>query len=92
LPNFDDAEIAVVNDQLYALGGVYEKNGEYYSVNEQYTPVGYGTPDQSTPTPSPSPDVQTPESFSIATVVIVAGVSVAILGVSLLIYLKKRGH
>ena len=38
LQNLDDAEIAVVNDQLYALGGVYEQNGQYYSVNEQYTP------------------------------------------------------
>jgi len=56
LTNFDDAEIAVVNDQLYALGGVYkDENGNVYSVNEQYTPIGYGTPEQFPQSPSPEP-------------------------------------
>lgn len=92
MPNFDDAEIAVVNDQLYALGGVYENNGEYYSVNEQYTPVGYGTPDPSTPTPSLVPEDQIPESFPTTSVEIVLGVLVVVLSVSLLFYLKKGNH
>jgi hypothetical protein len=49
LTNFDDAELVVVNDQIYALGGVYENDGASYSVNEQYTPIGYGTSEPSTP-------------------------------------------
>ena len=53
-------------------------------------PIGYGTPDPSTP--SPSPEIQESESFPITSVEIVAGVSVAIFSVSLLIYLKKRNH
>jgi hypothetical protein len=42
LENFDDVVVAVVDDQLYAMGGIYlGKDGNTYSVNEQYTPVGY---------------------------------------------------
>jgi hypothetical protein len=33
--------LAVVNDVLYAIGGL--SGDEYLNVNEQYTPVGYGT-------------------------------------------------
>jgi len=48
--------IAVVNDTLYVIGGhTYSiPLGNYApsAVNEQYTPIGYGTPD---PAPSPSP-------------------------------------
>jgi N-acetylneuraminic acid mutarotase len=91
LKNFDDAEIAVVNDQLYALGGVYEdEDGNGYSVNKQYTPIGYGTPDLSTP--SPSPENQEPEPFPTTLVATASGASVAAVIVGLLIYLKKRNH
>jgi len=41
LTNFADAEVAVYNDQLYAIGGVYAEGDSLYSVNEQYTPIGY---------------------------------------------------
>jgi len=42
LENFDDVIVAVVNDQLYAMGGIYwGEDGNTYSVNEQYTPIGY---------------------------------------------------
>lgn len=42
LENFDDVVIAVVNDQLYAMGGIYlGEDGNTHSVNEQYTPIGY---------------------------------------------------
>jgi N-acetylneuraminic acid mutarotase len=42
LKNFDDVVVAVVNDQLYAMGGIYlGEDGNTYSVNEQYTPIGY---------------------------------------------------
>jgi len=36
--------VAVVNDRIYALGGVTGPStsmGPYYAVNEQYTPIGY---------------------------------------------------
>jgi N-acetylneuraminic acid mutarotase len=42
MENFDDVVVAVVNDQLYAIGGIYEgEDGSRYSVNDQYTPIGY---------------------------------------------------
>ena len=88
LTNFDDAELVTVNDQLYALGGIYQHNGQYYSVNEQYTPMGYGTPDPSTPTSAASPKVQTVESFPSVMVAVV--VIVASFGIGALAYLKKR--
>jgi N-acetylneuraminic acid mutarotase len=88
LTNFADAEIAVVNDQLYALGGVYkDANGNGYSVNEQYTPIGYGTPDLSTPSPSPKPEQNNPFP---TTLVIASVIAVAVLGGGLLVYFKKR--
>jgi hypothetical protein len=88
LTNFADAEIAVVNDQLYALGGVYEEaNGNYYSVSEQYTPIGYGTPDLPTPSPSPEPE----QTNSFPTELVIASIATVILvGAGLLVYFKKR--
>jgi N-acetylneuraminic acid mutarotase len=42
LENFDDVVIAVLDDQLYAMGGIYwGEDGNTCSVNEQYTPIGY---------------------------------------------------
>jgi hypothetical protein len=88
LTNFADAEIAVVNDQLYALGGVYEdENGNGYSVNEQYTPIGYGTPDLSTPSPSPKPEQNNPFPTGL---VIASTAAVILVGAGLLLYFKKR--
>jgi N-acetylneuraminic acid mutarotase len=48
------AAIAVVNDQIYVIGGY---TGIYWATgaNERYTPFGYGTPDPSYVSPSPSP-------------------------------------
>jgi N-acetylneuraminic acid mutarotase len=88
LTNFDDAEIAVVNDQLYALGGVYEdENGNGYSVNEQYTPIGYGTPDLSTPSPSPKPEQNNPFPTGL---VIASTAAIILVGAGLLLYFKRR--
>jgi N-acetylneuraminic acid mutarotase len=53
--------VAVLNDTLYAIGGhTYTWPGYYapVAVNEQYTPVGYGTPD---PSYVPPTDATTPE-------------------------------
>jgi N-acetylneuraminic acid mutarotase len=88
LTNFADAEIAVVNDQLYALGGVYQDaNGNRYSVNEQYTPIGYGTPDLPTPSPSPEPEQNNP----FPTELVIASIATVILvGAGLLVHFKKR--
>jgi N-acetylneuraminic acid mutarotase len=58
-----DFEVAVVNDKLYAVGGYTfddsPSSGHVTAsaVNEQYTPIGYGTPD---PTYAP-PDNTVPE-------------------------------
>jgi len=55
--------VAVVNDKLYAIGGTvrkYEPLGDVIytatpsAVNEQYTPIGYGTPDPSYVPPNES--------------------------------------
>lgn len=89
LTNFDDAELIAVNDQIYALGGVYENDGASYSINEQYTPIGYGTSEPSTPTPS-IPANQAGEPFPTTLVVAVVAVSLAVLIGGLLMYFKKR--
>jgi N-acetylneuraminic acid mutarotase len=93
LTNFADAEIAVVNDQLYALGGVYQdENGNYYSVSEQYTPIGYGT-DLPTPSPSPSPSQEPEQTNPFPTELVIASIAtVIIVCVGLLVYFKKRKH
>jgi N-acetylneuraminic acid mutarotase len=54
------AGVAVVDDLCYVIGG---RTGQWgymtfmypSTLNEQYTPIGYGTPDVPTPSPSPSP-------------------------------------
>jgi N-acetylneuraminic acid mutarotase len=54
--------VAVVNDKLYVIGGQFAtENNESYvykAENEQYTPIGYGTPDPSyVPPDSTAPEV-----------------------------------
>jgi N-acetylneuraminic acid mutarotase len=90
------AGIAVVNDQLYVIGGMSYpipsmklSYFELHATNEQYTPVGYGA----TPTPSPSPiPTATPKPVSAQVIVAVsiAVVAVATVSVALIIYWKKR--
>jgi N-acetylneuraminic acid mutarotase/DNA-binding transcriptional ArsR family regulator len=88
LTNFDDAEIAVVNDQLYALGGVYkDENGNVYSVNEQYTPIGYGTPEQFPQSPSPEPQS---EPFPVVPALTASVAALVLVSVAALVYFKKR--
>jgi N-acetylneuraminic acid mutarotase len=41
LENFDDVNLAVLNDQIYAMGGVFAEDESRYSINYQYAPFGY---------------------------------------------------
>jgi N-acetylneuraminic acid mutarotase len=76
-------KVAVVDDVLYAIGGVENlmANPEGYSTQIlQYIPLGYGTlPPESEPEPFPT-------SLVIATSV----ASVTVVGIGLQVYLKKR--
>ncbi|MCJ7559382.1 hypothetical protein MUO79_02030 [Candidatus Bathyarchaeota archaeon] len=68
--------VAVVNDRLYAIGGITVKyvgfdrqfeTGEmyedtFYATNEQYAPFGYGTPDPSYDGAAPEIAVASPEN------------------------------
>jgi N-acetylneuraminic acid mutarotase len=50
--------MTVLNDQLYVMGGApFFAIGPYCYENEQYTPIGYGTPEPGTPEPSASPQL-----------------------------------
>ena len=65
LTNRGDLGVAVLIDTLHAIGGstchylypddTFGVSVAEYAVNEQYTPLGYGTPDPSYQSPSPSP-------------------------------------
>jgi hypothetical protein len=70
-----DFGVAVVNDMLYVIGGIVRRYPITFSwglyddtptaVNEQYTPVGYGTPDPSYVPPDsimPEISVMSPEN------------------------------
>ena len=82
--------LAVVDDTIYAIGGspIYIS---FTSVNEQYYPFGYGTPDLTT-TPSPlaspfsTPAVPEYPSLIILTLLITITVP------ALLVYFKKHKH
>jgi len=67
--------VAVVNDTLYAIGGrsyhfafpddTAGVSVTQYATNEQYVPIGYGTPDPApSPSPSPSPSASPSPSSS----------------------------
>jgi hypothetical protein len=84
--------IAVVDDKLYAIGGsTYEDSGLHVphmpsAVNEQYTPIGYGTVPVDNNQPAPFPiRLAVAVAFVIAALLLVAAV-----GVGLSAYLKKR--
>ncbi len=53
--------VAVVNDLLYAIGGIYTTSfSSFYAVNEQYTPFGFwGSPPETTP---PTISIVSPEN------------------------------
>ncbi|MGD6807899.1 MAG: Kelch repeat-containing protein [Candidatus Bathyarchaeia archaeon] len=78
--------VAVIEDKLYAIGGyTYESSGihvthEPSAINEQYTPLCYGTP---TPTASP-------HSSEFFWTVLIALLVVAVVIAAIAIYLKKH--
>jgi N-acetylneuraminic acid mutarotase len=82
--------VAVANDKIYAFAGrkalVFSPD---LTVNEEYTPFGYGTPDishaKSTSTTTPT---AAPEFFSVA-IVIIALIIVVILALTLLYNRRK---
>jgi N-acetylneuraminic acid mutarotase len=93
--------VAVINDVLYAIGGTVSLWDSTAAV-EQYTPIGYGTPDPSyvpssptpfnEPTSTPTTEPQQPEPFPTTLVVATSVAAVATVGVGLLVYFKKRKH
>ncbi len=92
------AGVAVLNDEFYVIGGIFAPYEGYIvmtnsaATNEQYTPIGYGTPDQS-PSQTPAPSLEPKQTESFQTTLVVASVlSMAVIGVGLLVYFKKRGR
>jgi hypothetical protein len=82
-----DLALAVVNDQIYAIGGTsnyilpgQEANAE----NEMYTPIGYRT--------GAEEDDNTPEPFPSVPITIALAATVVVVGAGLLVYLKKRSR
>jgi len=85
----DGLAVAVVNNTVYAIGGVGGNimlSGEGYAENEAYTPI-VDQPPSSSPSQTPLP---TQESFPILTVVAISTVAVVVIGFGLLVYHKKR--
>lgn len=86
------AAVAVVEDRFYVIGGA---TGFYWNTdaNQQYTPLGYGTPDitYQTKEPEPSstiviPDQEISFSFTIAVILLLVVVTM----VSLFVYYKRK--
>jgi N-acetylneuraminic acid mutarotase len=70
--------VAVVNDTLYVIGGhTYSLPGDYapIAVNEQYTPIGYGTPDSAYQSPSPLPIYAAAASAAAIIIIIITAVA-----------------
>ena len=90
-----DFGVAVVNDELYAIGGWREGFKPPSVANEKYTPSEYGTPESFTPSPSQpssSEPTSTPDPASPfpTTLVVSFLVTLAVIGVGLYAYFKKR--
>jgi len=90
--------VAIVDDVLYALGGnsaigsgtmKYPISGGPYDTNELYTPAGYNP--APSPESSPSPEPIDKEPFP-TTLVVASVITVAAVGIGLLVYFKKRKH
>ena len=81
--------VAVVNDTLFAIGGhTYSFPGSFApsAVNEQYTPIGYGTPD---PKYQPPSQPQTPVELIYVTAAIVGATATTII-IAVALYKRRR--
>jgi N-acetylneuraminic acid mutarotase len=96
MPDFRvDFGVAVINDKLYAVGGyVVDKLFNSYIINaknEQYTPIGYGTPNPSlSPSPTTTPPNPVPEPYPVAPIATAFVATVILVSAVLLVYFKKR--
>jgi len=103
--NRTDFGVAVINDTLYAIGGViltysYDATGKYIqssdttltSINEQYIPLGYGT---ILPSPTANPSAHSGsvnQSISTEFIAIIVAITIILL-IALFIYkMKKNNH
>lgn len=85
--NFD---VAVVNDELYAISGSQANIAPPSVTNEKYTPADHESPTSPTPSPSPSQEPTLPtEPFTIALVAVVS-VSAVVVGAGLLLCRRRR--
>jgi N-acetylneuraminic acid mutarotase len=85
--------VAVVNDSLYAIGGVLGWFEPVTALNEQYTPFGYGTETSPSPSPSfssPSENNTEPLNTGVVTVIVVAAVVVVLSAIALIIRRKSK--
>lgn len=76
--------VAVVDDMIYAIGGSNTKPGAtgVSASNDQYVPIGYGTiPESAQPTPN---------VLEIAVAVFSAAVVLTIIGITIIMYFKRR--
>lgn len=84
--------VAVINDTLYVIGGHYFRSSS--AANEQYIPLGYGTPDPTypspTPSPSPSPSPTPTLSPSPSPIIIIIGLAALAVVIGLLVYFSKH--
>ena len=82
--------VAVIDDRLYAIGGGNGVNSYFSGANEEYTPIGYRTPDiphESSPYPTDEPSNIT---TSLLIFVIAATATAVVVGAGLIIYFKRR--
>ena len=86
-------DVANIDDRLYVVGGSIAKGAgglEAVSLCRLYTPIGFGTPDPeyshplSTPTPTP-PEPEFPAILVLTSVVIIA-----VVGLGIFAYFKKK--
>jgi N-acetylneuraminic acid mutarotase len=82
--------VAVVDDMLYAIGGSPGLMLSFLTANEQYTPLGYGTPDPSYMPPNESTPPPPSEPFPTLPVAVASVTLVALIGAGLFVYFKKR--
>jgi N-acetylneuraminic acid mutarotase len=94
---------AAVDDLIYIIGGFaitypdmsYWSTGgvlNYFSTVEQYTPFGYGTPDPSSSSPATTPPNNVQETFQATLVATASVATIAVIGIGLLVYFRKRRH